>query len=103
MDIFLTAYIDNILVFSKMLQEHRKHVKTFLARLQATGLQLDIEKCQFEVHETKYFRLIIQSAFSNDCPRCIKMDLVRTHAIDTWESPRSVKDVQGFLGIANFY
>ena len=43
--IFVTAYINNILGFSNTLQKHRKHVKTVLVRLQATGLQLDIEKC----------------------------------------------------------
>ena len=31
------------------------------------------------------------------------MDPVKTSAIDTWESPKCVKDVQGFLGFANFY
>ena len=32
-DIFVTAYMDDILVFSKTLQEHRKHVKTVLGRI----------------------------------------------------------------------
>ena len=31
------------------------------------------------------------------------MDPVKTHAIDTWESPKSIKDVQSFLGFTNFY
>ena len=50
LDVFVTAYIDDILVFSKMLKEHRQHVKTVLSRLQAAGLQLDIDKCKFEIH-----------------------------------------------------
>ena len=54
LNIFVTAYIDNILVFSKTLKEHKQHVKTVLSHLQAAGLQLDIDKCKFEVHETKY-------------------------------------------------
>ena len=103
LDIFVMAYIDNILVFSKTLKEHRKHVKTVLSRLQAAGLQLDINKCEFEVHETKYLGLIIQSAFPEGHSGCVKMDPVRTSAIDTWESPKCVKDVQEFLGFANFY
>ena len=51
LDIFVTAYIDDILVFSKTL---RQHVKTVLSCLQAAGLQLGIDKCEFEIHETKY-------------------------------------------------
>ena len=103
LDIFVTAHVDDILVFSKTLQEHRKHVQTVLGRIQAAGLQLDIDKCEFEVQETKYLRLIIQAATLEGHPGCVKMDLAKTHAIDTWESPKSTKDVQRFLGFANFY
>ena len=103
LDIFVTAYVDDILVFSKTLKEHRQHVKTVLSRLQAAGLQLDIDKCEFEVYEIKYLGLIIQSAFPEGHSGCVKMDPVKTSAIDTWESPKCVKDVQGFLGFANFY
>ena len=42
--LFVTAYIDNILVFSKMLQEYKKHVMIVLAHLQVASLQQDIEK-----------------------------------------------------------
>ena len=86
LDLFVTAYVDNILVFSKTFQEHKKHVKTVLTHLQAAGLQLDIDKCKFEVHETKYLGLIIQSTSSNSHPGCVKMCPAKTSAIDSWES-----------------
>ena len=63
LDIFVMANIDDILVFSKTLKKHRQHVKPVLSHLQAAGLQLDINKCKFEVYETKYLGLIIQSTF----------------------------------------
>ena len=103
LDIFVTAYINDILVFSKTLKEHRQHVKTILSRVQAAGLQLDISKCKFMVHKTKYPGLIIQSASPEGHSGCVKMDPVKTSAIDTWESPKCIKNVQGFLGFANFY
>ena len=103
LDIFITTYVDDILVFSKTFKEHRQHVTTILSRLQAAGLQLDIDICKFEVHETKYLGLIIQSASPEGHSRCVKMDPVKTGAINSWESPKYVKDVQGFLGFANFY
>ena len=103
LNIFVTVYVDDILVFSKMFQEHRKHVKTVLGQIQAAGLQLDIDKCKFEVQETKYLRLIIQATTLEGRPGCAKMDPAKTHAIDTWESPNSTKDVQSFIGFANFY
>ena len=103
LDIFVTAYVNDILVFSKTLKEHRQHVKTVLSCLQAAGLQLDIDKCKFEVYETKYLGLIIQSASPEGHSRCVKMDSVKTSAINTWKSPKCFNDVQGFLGFANFY
>ena len=103
LDIYVTAYVDDILIFSKTFQKHRKHVKTVLGRIQAASLQLDINKCEFEVQETKSLGLIIQAATSEGRPGCVKMDPAKTHAIDTWESPKSTKDVQSFLGFANFY
>ena len=93
LDLFLTVYVDDILVFSKTLQEHRKHVRTVLACLQAAGLQLDIDKCEFEVHETKYLGLIIQSASPDGRPECVKICPAKTSAIASWESPPSVKDI----------
>ena len=49
LDLFVIAYVNNILVFSKTLQKNRDYVRTVLAYLQAAGLQLDIDKCKFEV------------------------------------------------------
>ena len=76
LDIFVTAYIDDILVFNKTLKEHKQHVKTVLSCLQAAGLQLNMDKCKFEVHDTKYLGLIIQSAFPEGHSGCVKMDPV---------------------------
>ena len=82
LDIFVTAYVDDILVFSRTFQKHRKHVKTVLGRIQAAGLQLDIDKCKFEVQETKYLELIIQAATPEGRPGCVKMNFAKTYAID---------------------
>ena len=103
LDLFVAAYMEDILIFSKTFQEHKKHIKIVLGCLQAAGLQLDIDKCEFEVHKTKYLGLLIQSAFPDGCPGCVKMGPTKTSIIVSWNSSQSVKDVQGFLGFANFY
>ena len=96
LDVFATAYIDDILIYSKSKKEHQNHVKTVLTKLQAAGLQLDIEKCEFNVEEVKYLGLIIAKGE-------IRMDSAKITAIANWESLNCVKDVQSFLGFANFY
>ena len=96
LDDFCTAYIDDILIYSKDLKEHRGHVKQVLKRLQEYGLQVDISKCEFDAHEVQYLGLIINT-------NGIRMDPKKVAAVMEWPVPTSVKDVQGFLGFANFY
>lgn len=98
LDDFASAYLDDILVFtSGSLHEHREHVQKVLQRLQDAGLQLDIDKCEFETQSTKYLGFIIEAG------KGIRMDPEKVKAIMDWEVPRSVKGVRSFLGFANFY
>jgi hypothetical protein len=47
LDVFVTAYVDDILIFSNNLEEHRKHVPEVLEALSEVGLHLKPEKCEF--------------------------------------------------------
>lgn len=62
LDIFCTAYIDDMLVYSNSLSEHRKHVDAVLQALMEAGLQLDIKKCEFEVQEVTYLGMIVSTS-----------------------------------------
>ena len=57
---------------------------------------MDIKKCEFHVKEVLYLRIIIGK-------HGIKMDPAKVAAVKEWAKPESVKDVQSFLGFANFY
>jgi len=59
LDDFVTAYLDDILIYSEDPLEHEMHVKKVLQRLQDAGLQADIKKCEFGVKRTKYLGFII--------------------------------------------
>ena len=59
LDVFYTAYIDNILVYSNNLTKYKKHVNLVLEALYKAGLQIDINKYEFYKMEVLYFRLII--------------------------------------------
>ena len=61
LDIFCTAYIDNILIYSNLKQEHREHVCKILEAFRRAGLQADIDKCEFHFTEVNYLGLIITS------------------------------------------
>ena len=56
---FYAVYIDDILIFSLIREEHIKYVKAILSKLQEAGLQVDIRKSEFFVEKTKFLGLII--------------------------------------------
>ena len=96
LDQFCTAYMDDILIYSKNYVEHQGHVKMVLSRLRDHGLQVDISKCDFEATEVTYLGLVISTSG-------IHMDPKKVSCIQEWPTPRSVRDIQCFLGFANFY
>ena len=96
LDLFCTAYIDDILIYSNTLREHRNHVRAILEALQKAGLQLDIDKCEFYKEQVLYLGLVIST-------NGIKIDLSKIQAILEWEEQKNVKDIRAFLGFANFY
>ena len=96
LDDFCTAYLDDILIYSNTMREHVGHVQKVLDKLLGAGLFLDINKCDFHVKEVKYLGLIITTDG-------LKMDPKKVKTVKDWKLPRCVKDVQTFLGFANFY
>ena len=59
LDDFYTAYINNILIYSQNQLEYTVHVRKILKRLREAGLQVDIKKCEFNVKETRFLKIII--------------------------------------------
>ena len=96
LDVFCTAYIDNILIYSDDLTSYHKHVRLVCQALQNAGLQCDIWKCEFEVTEVKYLGLIISTSG-------VRIDPAKVECVTNWKEPQDVKEIQNFLGFANFY
>ena len=96
LDVFCMAYLDDVLIYSNNESDHASHVLQVLRRLHKRGLQVDIDKCEFNTTRVKYLGMIVTT-------NGIEMDTEKVEAIQKWEAPLSVKDVQAFLGFANFY
>ncbi|KAM4065672.1 reverse transcriptase (RNA-dependent DNA polymerase) [Hirsutella rhossiliensis] len=98
LDDFVSAYIDDVLIFSSgSLQDHRDKVGKVLQRLMDAGLQLDINKSEFEVKAVKYLGFIIEA----ECG--IRVDPEKVEAVKGWATPTNIKSVRSFIGFANFY
>jgi Reverse transcriptase (RNA-dependent DNA polymerase)/RNase H-like domain found in reverse transcriptase/Integrase zinc binding domain/Chromo (CHRromatin Organisation MOdifier) domain/Integrase core domain len=96
LDEFLIVYLDDLLIYSKTLKEHKQHVRKVLERLRDAGLYLKPSKCVFHVEEVTFLGFVIG-------PDGVKMDPAKVEAITSWPTPRSVHDIRVFLGLASFY
>ena len=88
-------YLDDILVYLNTQQEHTKHVKDVLRCLQQAGLKLNLKKCEFNKLEVEFLGYIMGI-------KEIKIDPEKIKVIQQWLTLMSVKEVQAFLGFANF-
>lgn len=60
-NVFCTAYINDILIYSNSKKEHQEHVQKVLEAFWKANLQADIDKCEFHVNEVNYLELIIMN------------------------------------------
>ncbi len=93
---FTLVYLDDILVYSDTKEEHLEHLDAVLSRLKAARMPLSINKCQFAKSSVKYLGHIVSTE-----GRAPLLD--RTTAIVNWPRPKTVKELQSFLGVANYY
>ncbi|XP_054826969.1 uncharacterized protein LOC129324030 [Eublepharis macularius] len=96
LDQFVIVYLDDILIYSRDASQHTRHVRTVLQRLRQHGLFAKLEKCAFHRPTVEFLGHVLS-------PHGIRMDPAKVEAVQTWQAPRSRKDVQRFLGFANYY
>ena len=89
-------YLDNILIFTKTLEEHWKVVWWVMELLQQHNLSLKPEKCEFQKSSVEYLGVVV----SHDL---VKMDPVKVAGVTEWPIPTNKKEVQSFLGFTHFY
>jgi hypothetical protein len=96
LDVCVIVYLDDILIYSDDMSQHKKHVKEVLRRLRKHGLYTNAGKSKFHRDSVEYLGYIL----TYDGLRMAK-DKVQT--ILDWLELQKVKDIQSFLGFANFY
>jgi len=96
LDITVLAYVDDILVFTTgSLEQHVKDVQAVFERLATTTFKTAPEKCEFHKKSVKFLGFIIGTDG-------VRIDPEKTRSIEEWPTPRTVKEIQSFLGLANY-
>nr|VZI06940.1 unnamed protein product [Spirometra erinaceieuropaei] len=93
---FVYAYIDDLLVASSTAEEHMEHLTTVFDRLQQYGVVLNPSKCVFGVPSLEFLGHLVDSHGIRPLPS-------KVAAIRDFPSPTSKRQLQRFLGMANFY
>jgi len=93
---FVFIYMDDVLVASRNHAEHYQHLQEVLARLQEHGLVLNGEKCVLGASQVEYLGHIVSAAGISPLPE-------RVAAILEFGEPATVKELQTYLGMVNFY
>ncbi len=96
LDRWVIVYIDDILIYSNTLEEHISHVRSVLKRLLQYQLYAKAEKCEFHQTSTSFLGYIISQ-------KGVAMDDRKVKAVLEWPQPQTIKELQRFLGFANFY
>jgi hypothetical protein len=96
LNVSITVYLNNILIYSDSLATHHKHIRKVLKWLCTNGLFARTDKCEFHSDSVKYLGYILS-------PDGLCMSKDKIKIIQEWPEPQKVKDIQSFLGFANFY
>lgn len=90
------VYLDDILIYSKSLSEHKLHVCLVLQRLLENKLYVKAEKCEFHQPAVSFLGFILEGGQVRPMEEKIS-------AVLNWPIPDTRKQLQRFLGFANFY
>ena len=92
----VATFIDDVLVGMEIEEGYDELVEEILRRLEEHDLYVKLEKCKWKVREVGFLRVVIG-------PDGIKMEKEKVRGMLEWPTPKCVKDVQKFLGLANYY
>jgi hypothetical protein len=96
LDKFVVVFIDDILVFSKMEEEHEKHLRLVLEKVRSNKLYAKFSKCEFWLTKVAFLGHVISAGG-------VSVDLSKVKDVLNWMPPTTASEIRSFLGLAGYY
>jgi hypothetical protein len=96
LDKFVILFIDDILIFSKTMEEHEEHLRLVLEKLRSNQLYAKFSKCEFWLTEVTFLGHVISAGGVSVDPGKVKNVL-------NWMPPTTASEIRSFLGLAGYY
>jgi hypothetical protein len=96
LDTFVIVFLDDILVYSKLEEEHEQHLRLVLQVLRGHQLYAKLSKCSFYQRQIHYLGHIISEEW-------IVVDPEKVEAIREWSVPMNMVEVRSFMGLVGYY
>ena len=90
------VYIDDVIVFSKTLEEHICQLQEIFTRLKHAGLKLKPKKCNLLCKSVGFLGHIVSE-------EGVATDPEKTKSVQDWPRPQTVTDVRSFIGLCSYY
>ena len=92
----VAVFIDNVMIATEIEERHNEIVEEVLRRLEENNLFVKPEKYMWKVREVGFLGVIIGEDG-------VRMEKEKVQGVIEWPVPRNMKNVQKFLGLANYY
>src|SRR4051794_26488641 len=93
---FFVVFIDDILIYSKSVKEHEKHLPLIMEKLREHKMYAKFSKCEFWLSEVGFLGHVVSK-------EGIAVDPSKLTAVTEWEPPKNVGEVRSVLGLAGYY
>ena len=90
------VYMDDILIFSRSMEEHAQHLRLVLQLLRAAKLKCKLTKCAFGKSSIKFLGFLVGGGG-------LSVDPKKVQVVVDWPTPATPKEVQSFLGLATYF
>jgi hypothetical protein len=96
LDKFVVVFIDDILIFSKTMEEHEEYLRLVLEKLRSNQMYGKFSKCEFWLTEVALLGYVISAGG-------VSVDPGKVKDVLNWMPPTTVSEIRRFLGLARYY